>query len=243
MARIYALAMATAAVTIILWQPVIAEDPPAKVVAALSKIIPGVAPDRIRMSALPGLYEVSFGPTVIYVSADGRYLIQGDLVELESGKNHTRDRKREHRRERMARTTDDQKIVFGPKDAKYTIDVFTDIDCPYCVRMHSQMAEYNRLGIRIRYLAFPRAGIPSRSYDKAVSVWCSDDKQTAMSRAKGGMRVPEKKCDNPVEQQFALGSAVGVRGTPSLVLENGQLVPGYVQPLELLELLEENAAG
>lgn len=243
MSRTGVLAMAAVAVMSILWQPAVAQDPPAAVAAALNKIVPGVPPDRIRASILPGLYEVSFGPTVVYVSADGRYLIQGDLVELESGKNHTRDRRREHRRERMARAKDNEKIIFGPEDAKYTIDVFTDIDCPYCVRLHNQMAEYNRLGIRIRYLAFPRAGIPSRSYDKAVSVWCSDDKQIAMSKAKSGMRIPEKKCDNPVEKQFALGRAVGVRGTPSLILENGQLVPGYVQPPELLEMLEENRAG
>ena len=227
----------------ILWQPAIAEDPPAKVVAALNKIVPGIPPDSIRMSVLPGLYEVSFGPSVVYVSADGRYLIQGDLVELGSGRNHTRERKRVHRRERMAVVKENDMVVFGPDDAKYTVDVFTDIDCPYCVRMHNQMADYNRLGIRIRYLAFPRAGVPSSSYDKWVSVWCSDDKQTAMSKAKNGSRIPKKTCDNPVEKQFALGRAVGVRGTPSLILENGQMVPGYVQPPELLEILEENNAG
>jgi thiol:disulfide interchange protein DsbC len=134
-------------------------------------------------------------------------------------------------------------IAFGPADAKYTVDVFTDIDCPYCVRLHRQMAEYNRLGVRIRYLAFPRAGIPSPSYDKYVSAWCSDDQQSAMSDAKNGRSVPKKECDNPVEKQFALGRAVGVRGTPSLILENGEMIPGYVSPAELLRALEENRAG
>jgi thiol:disulfide interchange protein DsbC len=120
----------------------------------------------------------------------------------------------------MASVNGRDMVVFGPEDAKYTVDVFTDIDCPYCVRLHNQMAEYNRLGIRIRYLAFPRAGISSSSYDKWVSVWCSDDRQTAMGDAKNGKRIPAKKCDSPVKQQFALGRAVGVRGTPSLILEN-----------------------
>jgi thiol:disulfide interchange protein DsbC len=143
----------------------------------------------------------------------------------------------------MASVKAEDMVVFGPDDAKYTVDVFTDIDCPYCVRLHRQMAEYNRLGIRIRYLAFPRAGVPSSSYDKWVSVWCSDDRQSAMSRAKSGMQIPEKKCDNPVEKQFALGRSVGVRGTPSLILEDGELVPGYVPPSELLEMLKENEAG
>ena len=136
MSRIGVLTMAVMALTSIVWQSAIAEEPPATVVAALNKIVPGVRPDSIQASALPGLYEVSFGPNVVYVSADGRYLIQGELVDLDSGRNHTRERQREHRRESMSRVKEDDMIVFGPEDAKYTVDVFTDIDCPYCVRLH-----------------------------------------------------------------------------------------------------------
>jgi thiol:disulfide interchange protein DsbC len=243
MSRTGVVAIAALAVMSVLWQPAIADDPPAEVLAALEKLVPGIPPDRIELSALPGLYEVSFGPSVVYLSADGRYLIQGDLVNLQSGQNYTRARRRAHRRDRMATVNPDDMVVFGPEDARYTVDVFTDIDCPYCVRLHNQMADYNRLGIRIRYLAFPRAGIPSSSYDKWVSVWCADDKQIAMSKAKNGMRIQEQTCENPVEKQFALGRAVGVRGTPSLIFEDGQLVPGYVPPAELLKLLEENEDG
>ena len=235
--------MAAVAVLSILWKPAIADEAPPGVLAALEKVVPGIPPDKIEPSALPGLYEVSYGPTVVYVSTDGRFLIKGDLVNVQSGKNYTRERRRELRRERMDGVKAEDMVVFGPDDAKYTVDVFTDIDCPYCVRLHKHMAEYNRLGIRIRYLAFPRAGVPSRSYDKWVSVWCSDNRQDAMTRAKGGMQIPEKTCDNPVEKQFALGRSVGVRGTPSLILENGELVPGYVPPSELLEMLKENEAG
>jgi thiol:disulfide interchange protein DsbC len=227
----------------LLWQPAVAEQAPAPVLAALDKLVPGIPPDRVEASPLPGLYEVSYGATVVYVSADGRFLIQGDLVEIASRTNYTRLAQREHRRDRMARVSEADTIAFGPADAKYTVDVFTDIDCPYCVRLHRQMAEYNRLGVRIRYLAFPRAGIPSPSYDKYVSAWCSDDQQSAMSDAKNGRSVPKKECDNPVEKQFALGRAVGVRGTPSLILENGEMIPGYVSPAELLRALEENRAG
>jgi len=237
------LAAAAIAVMTLLSQPAVAGDPPAAVMAALQKIVPDIAPDSIEMSALPGLYQVSYGPSVVYVSADGRYLIQGDMVELESGRNFTRDRRREHRRESMRGVGERDVVVFGPEDAKYTVDVFTDIDCPYCVRLHNQMADYNRLGIRIRYLAFPRAGPRSSSYDKWVSVWCAEDKQAAMTMAKGGKRVPRKTCENPVDEQFALGRAVGVRGTPSLILESGRMVPGYVPPGELLDMLEENASS
>ena len=241
--RISVSTMAALTLASALWQPAAADDPPATVLAALAKIVPGIDPDHIEASALPGLYEVSYGPTVVYVSADGRFLIQGDLIEIVSRTNYTRERQRQHRRERMASVREKDTIAFGPKDAKYTVDVFTDIDCPYCVRLHRQMAEYNRMGVRIRYLAFPRAGINSPSYDKYVSAWCANDRQTAMSDAKNGKRVPKKSCDNPVEEQFALGRSVGVRGTPSLILENGEIIPGYVSPPELLEMLEENRSG
>ena len=235
--------LAIVAVSGVLVPAAIAEDPPAPVVEALDKIVPGIPADRIEPSALPGLYEVSYGPTVVYISADGRFLLQGDLVEIDSRKNFTRERQREHRRERMAAVKEGETIDFGPRDAKYTVDVFTDIDCPYCVRLHQQMAEYNRLGVRIRYLAFPRAGIGSASYDKYVSAWCADDQQAALSDAKNGSRLPPKECDNPVEAQFALGQSVGVRGTPSLILENGELVPGYVPPSELIKMLEGSESG
>jgi thiol:disulfide interchange protein DsbC len=243
MSRTVLSAMAALAVASLLWQPAVAEDPPASVLTALDKMVPGIPPDHIEVSALPGLYEVSYGPTVVYVSADGRFLIQGDLIEIASRTNYTRERQRGHRRERMAGVREADTIVFGPEDARYTVDVFTDIDCPYCVRLHSQMAEYNRLGVRIRYLAFPRAGIASSSYDKYVSAWCADDRQAAMTDAKNGKRIAKKSCNNPVKEQFALGRSVGVRGTPSLILENGEMIPGYMPPAELLKRLEENGAG
>ena len=243
MLRVSTTILAVAAIVGVLARPALAEEPPAAVIDALEKIVPGIPPDRVELSALSGLYEVSYGPTVVYVSADGRFLLQGDLVEIESRTNYTRERQRAHRRERMASVDEADTIVFGPPDAKYTVDVFTDIDCPYCVRLHQQMSEYNRLGVRIRYLAFPRAGIGSPSYDKYVAAWCSEDQQAALSDAKNGVRLPSKQCDNPVEKQFALGRAVGVRGTPSLILENGELVPGFVPPSELIEMLEGDGAG
>jgi thiol:disulfide interchange protein DsbC len=239
MPRIYVFLMAALAV---LWQPAIAEDPPAGLLEALEKIVPGVAPDTITAAPVAGLYEVSYGPTVIYVTADGRYLIQGDLVDMSTRRNLTRARQRDARREAMRKVKEEDMIVFGDKSATHTVTVFTDVDCPYCVRLHKQMAEYNRLGIRIRYLAFPRAGIPSGSYTKTVSVWCADDPHQAIGDAKFGRPVEPKSCDNPVREQFALGQTVGVRGTPSLILESGELVPGYVPPRQLLQMIQEGSS-
>lgn len=226
------------------WQPAVAqEEPPAALLEAVARIIPGVAPDSVTPSPLPGLYEVSFGPTVIYVSEDGRYLIQGDLVDVGSRRNLTRVRRREARREAMRGLDEQDMIIFGAKDSKHTVTVFTDVDCPYCARLHQQMAEYNRLGIRVRYLAFPRAGIPSASYDKTVSVWCSDDRRKAIGDAKFGHTVAARKCDNPVREQLSLGQAMGVRGTPSIILESGEIVPGFVPPAQLLQMIENGRTG
>ena len=132
---------------------------------------------------------------------------------------------------------EDSMIVFSPEKVKHTITVFTDIDCGYCRKLHNEMAEYNKHGIEVRYMAYPRAGIDSDSYKKAVSVWCAEDRKAAMTRAKNGDSVTEKNCDNPVAEQFKLGSMMGVRGTPALVLENGQIAPGYIPAARLAGIL------
>ena len=123
------------------------------------------------------------------------------------------------------------------RQTQHTVTVFTDIDCGYCRKMHSQMAAYNKEGIKIRYLMFPREGVNSDSFNKAVAVWCADDRQDAMTKAKRGEEIARKTCDNPVEAQFELGQKLGVRGTPSMILEDGEMIPGYVPPTQLAQLL------
>ena len=134
-------------------------------------------------------------------------------------------------------------IVFGSGKEKHVIDVFTDIDCGYCRKLHSQIDQYNKEGIEVRYMSYPRAGVNSESGRKAISVWCADDRKKAISEAKQGNPVEEKTCDNPVAEQFALGRVVGVSGTPALVLENGELIPGYVPPKRLRQLLDSKGLG
>lgn len=219
-------------------QPARAEEPPEAVVEAIARMVPDVRPDRIASTPVPGIYEVAFGPTVVYLSADGRYFFRGDLVEVATRRNLTEAREREGRRTALAELDEAEMIVFGPEDAKHTVSVFTDVDCPYCARLHQQMAEYNQLGVRIRYLAFPRAGVPSPSYTKTVSVWCSDDPHRAIGEAKAGRPVPERNCENPVRDHLRMGQVLGVRGTPTIILESGELVPGYVPPARLLQIIE-----
>ena len=155
-----------------------------KITEILAKIIPNQKPDAITKSPISGLFEVTYGPEIMYVTGDGRFLIQGDLVDLESKKNLTED-KRSVGRLKLIDTIDPATMItFAPKKVKHIVTVFTDIDCPYCRKMHSQIADYLNRGIEIRYLAFPRSGLNTPSYYKAVSVWCADDRKEALSKKK-----------------------------------------------------------
>jgi thiol:disulfide interchange protein DsbC len=215
-----------------------AADDMAQVRAAVAKIVPGVAPDAIVKSSVPGFYEVTYGADVFYVSGDGRYLFNGSVVDLKDGKNLTEDKRGEGRLKLISGIDEKSMIIYSPKVVKHRITVFTDIDCQYCRRMHQEMAELNGLGIEVRYLFFPRAGVGSKSYDKAVTVWCSANRQQALTDAKAGKSLPNKKCDNPVEKHMALVEKLGISGTPAIVLEDGTMVPGYVPAARLLAVLE-----
>jgi len=195
--------------------------------------------DSITASAIPGIYEVLVPPKLFYMSADGRYLFTGDLIDLHEKVNLSSDKRSTARMSAVDKLGESEMIVFSPKEVKHTITVFTDIDCGYCRKLHSEMASYNKLGIKVRYMAYPRAGIGSESYDKAVSVWCADDKAKAMTAAKSGGKVAKKTCDNPVAKEFALGQELGVNGTPALLLENGQIYPGYAPADKLIAVLDQ----
>lgn len=226
------------------WQSgLLAEEIPAPLSESLAKIVPGTQPDRVSSSPIPGLYEVVFGPHIVYVSADGRYLVQGDVVDLEKRENLTAEKRKRARLEAVNGLGENSMIVFVPQKVKHTITVFTDIDCPYCAKLHREVGELNDLGVKVRYVAYPRAGIPSPSYDKTVSVWCADDPKKAIGDAKFGKPVPEKRCENPVKDHYALGQSVGVSGTPAIMLEDGELLPGYVPAKRLVRIIEAGAEG
>jgi len=220
-----------------------AEDVPPALAERLAMMVSDRPPDHVVESALPGIYEVRYGPFVIYFSADGRHMLRGDLVDLETGDNITETARSHAPAELVGALGDASMVVFAPPTAKHTITVFTDIDCGFCQRMHQQMADYNRLGIGVRYAAFPRAGIGSDTYDRMVSVWCASDQQVAMTDAKAGRAVETAQCDNPVSAHFEAGQAIGVNGTPSIVLESGEMIPGYVEPRELLDRLDGRDSG
>ncbi len=198
--------------------------------------------ESITETAIDGLYQVVVPPKVFYMSTDGRFVLTGDLIDLKEKVNLSQDVRIKARVDALENLGENSMITFAPKKVKHTITVFTDIDCGYCRKLHNEMAEYNKRGIKVRYLAYPRAGIGSDSYKKAVSVWCAKDKAKAMTRAKQGEEVEARTCDNPVEKHFILGQELGVNGTPALMLENGQIFPGYAPADKLIGILDQSKA-
>lgn len=207
---------------------------------ALESVAPGARADSITATPLPGLYEVVVGAEIVYISKDGHYMLQGDLVDVPTQKNLTEAKRGAGRLKLVNAISENAMIVFAPKNQplKHTITVFTDIDCSYCRKMHSEMAEINRQGIKVRYLMFPRAGKNSPSYDKAVSVFCAKDRNAALTRAKATGNIEKTTCANPVDQHMQLVERLGLTGTPTLMLEDGRLLPGYIPAQRLGKLLD-----
>lgn len=219
-------------------------DPAEQIRSRLEAVNSQIAISEVKPSQIKGLYEVVLASgEVLYSGPTGEYFVLGQLYQAkgESFVNLTEQRKKTERAELIANIDAKEMVIFAPQgEVKHRLNVFTDVDCGYCRKLHSEIQAYNELGIEVRYLAFPRAGIGSDSYDKMVSVWCADDKQTAMTKVKQNQPIDRKTCDNPVERQYQLGHRLGVTGTPALVFEDGSLMPGYVPAERLQAFLEES---
>jgi thiol:disulfide interchange protein DsbC len=206
--------------------------------ARLTNLVPDLDQVAISETPVPGLMQVQIGGDIVYMSEDGRYLVQGRLIDMETQSDLTDAAKAVLRQEQLQSLDRAELVSFGSDDADYEVLVFTDPDCGYCRRLHQQMAEYEAAGIKISYLAFPRAGVGSQTYDKMVSVWCAEDRQSAMDVAKAGRTPTPATCDNPVTEQYQMGQSLGVTGTPSIMTFNGDIIPGYVPPDRLRERLD-----
>lgn len=193
---------------------------------ALAKSMPAVQPTKISATAIDGLYEVIVGSQVVYMSADARYMIEGDLIDLDTKQNVTENAKSVIRLAAIDQLGADKMLVYRPAKVKNIITVVTDIDCPYCRRLHSEIPDYLKNDVEVRYIFMPLKG--SSDMKKTVSVWCSDDQQMALDIAKSGGEVDDKSCDNPIRDHLKLARELGVRGTPAIILEDGQMLPGYV---------------
>jgi len=215
----------------------------AMVRAKLKELDPRLVPDRVSAASIPGFQEAIVNGQTLYFSDDGRYMLQGSVYDLKEKRDIGRAGLSALRREELAKIPVSDRIVFAPVGpAKHTVAVFTDIECGYCRKLHSQIGEYNKLGIAIEYLAFPRAGLGSPDALAMESVWCSDDRRKALTEAKNGRPVPPKRCDNPVAAEYKLGQRLGLQGTPMIVDLDGEVLPGYMDPPSMLEALDKLAA-
>lgn len=210
---------------------------------AIRKVSPEVEIQDLAASAIPGMYRATLSGVAGYVTADGRHFITGDLFDVKSRTNLSEQERNLTHQELLRGADLSDAIVFAPKDVKYTITVFTDVDCGYCRKLHSEIAQYNERGIAVRYVAYPRSGPKSESWDKMEAVWCDKDPAAALTRAKRGEAVT-KSADcktTAVSRDYALAAKFLIQGTPLIVLEDGRTIGGYVSAPRLLAMLEHKA--
>ena len=221
-------------------------SPDARAIAAISRLNPNVEVESVHAAPMPGFREAIVAGQVVYVSDDGRYLFLpgsgGALYDAQAEKNLSEAALAGMRKELLETIPASERIVFAPANPKHTVTVFTDVECGYCRKLHSQIAEYNAQGIAVEYLAFPRMGIGSEDYDKMVSVWCAPDRKRALTQAKNTGKVAPHDCKNTVTMQYNVGQRAGLTGTPMIIAADGTQVGGYVPPAELRKVLDELAA-
>ena len=201
--------------------------------------LPNLPISEIRETPYAGFYEVTFGARVIYVSSDAAFLFQGSMVDLNARVDLTQERQTVLQMQSINNMGEENMLVYTAKENKNrSITVFTDVDCGYCRRLHSEIDTLLENGVNVRYLMFPRAGIDSASYKTLESVWCADDPLEAMTAAKAGQPIEEKSCENPIFDHMELASDVGLRGTPLIYLDDGTMIPGYREATELVTLVQ-----
>ncbi len=210
--------------------------------AALVKLLPaGTKVDDLVPSPIPGVYQFVQGAEVSYLTADGKYYLDGNVYDMATRANLTEVLRARARVALINALPETQMLIFSPKNPLYTITVFTDVDCQYCRKLHSDMTELNKLGIRVRYLFYPRTGPNTESWRKAEVVWCSADRNDALTRAKAGAQLDmNKTCGpTPVAREYALGQSLGLHGTPAIVTESGDFINGYMPPRDLLQAIKQ----
>ncbi|MEM1231723.1 MAG: DsbC family protein [Pseudomonadota bacterium] len=212
-----------------------------KIAAQLKRLRPDLPIESVTATPADGIVAVNLSDgSTYYGTADGRYLLSGDLFSLTGVElvNVSESERSVKRREVLAAINTGDTVTFAPaKETKASLYVFTDVDCGYCRKLHQEVPALNAKGIAVHYLAYPRAGVGSKSYDKIVSAWCADDRQDALTRLKAGQTIADRTCANPVADQYGLGRALGISGTPAIILQDGTLLPGYLPAEQLAETM------
>lgn len=208
----------------------------------VSRALPNVKIHAIRTAAVPGFVEVEAENQLVYVSTDGKYLLLGDMIDLSTRTNLTEAWRTQSAARVLDEVGEKNMIVIGPANAKRTITVFTDIDCPYCQKLHLEVPQLNKQGVKVRYLLYPRGGNQSPTYRRSIAVWCAADRAKAIGVAKGGGKLEAKTCQHPVDAHYQLGERLGITGTPTIFLDDGKKLGGYVPAPQLLSILGLEAA-
>ena len=220
-----------------------ANEVPAEERERIAELFESIDASDVFTSPVDGWYTIQRGSIVAYITTDGRYLLQGDLIDLDTQVNVTETSRSNARRDLMSSVEAGDTIVFSPEDVKYTVSIFTDIDCTYCRRLHSQIDEYLDAGIEVRYLLYPRGGPASRSWNTSEDVWCSKDRGDALTQAKLDRKFETSKCDaSMISDHYIMGQEVGLSGTPAIVLDDGELIGGYLPPNALRQRLEQKSS-
>ncbi len=214
-----------------------AEQVEERLIKGLQQVFPDVDITRVNSTPIKNIYEVMIGTDVVYMTGDGRFILKGDLIDMKERRNLSEDLRAQSRVDLLKKIPESEYIEFASKESKDTIYVFTDVDCGYCRKLHRDVPELNDNAITVRYLAYPRTGVGSSTYNQMMNIWCAEDRPQALTDAKNGKPAKASDCENPVEKQHALGRTFGVRGTPAIFLESGRAVPGYMTPDELLGVL------
>lgn len=240
----------TLAVTLAATSAVAADDANEKTVRdAVQALGSDIKIDTVSPAPIPGFYQVIASGRLVYVSADGKYMMNGEIIDMAKKLNLSQATWASARRAELAKVDDSHKLVFAPPNPKYTVTVFTDVDCAYCRELHKHIDEFNKNGIAVQYLFWPRTGIKTTagndtpSYTRAVAVWCAADRKATFNSAMKGGDVGKASCKNPVADDFALGERLGVSGTPTIMFQDGTTIPSYVTPDQLLIALRQIEAG
>lgn len=210
----------------------------AKIRASLAKAVPNAPIEEITQTPVKGVYEARLGGQTVYVSADGKFLFTGDLVNLETRTNLSERSREKQSTAALAQLGAGKMLVIGPDKPRHVVTIFTDVDCPYCAKLHLEVPALNKEGVQVRYLFFPRAGLESDSYRRSVAVWCAADRAKAIGIAKAGGDLEMKQCENPIAEHFQLAQRLNVQGTPAIFLANGSVVPGYMPAAKLVAILD-----
>ena len=183
-------------------------------------------------------FEIIIKDQILYLTADLKHLLAGNIIDLKTGNNLTEARVKKHRSSVLKNILDADTIIYKPKETSHVITVFTDISCPYCKKLHNEIDKLLENNIEVRYVLFSRNGKNDVAYRDMVSIWCSTNKKELIEKAFNDDFLSSKNCENPLDKNYQLGYELRVNGTPMIFTEDGAVIPGYLPYKRIIEILK-----